>query len=103
MSYIADPSDNTKQIPSALPDSAFQTATAPVKDTLVDRASKVFILDGVADIQFAFTSASFAASEFVNFNNFTVNAGGIELNIQPVAWSGSAAAGSVVFIYNGGK
>jgi hypothetical protein len=103
MSYIADPNDNKKQIPAALPGSAFPNVTAPDKVTLVDRASKVFIHGDANDVHFTFTSGSFASTTYIDFSDIGgTNNTGVELNIQPVAWSGSSANGTVIFYQHGG-
>ena len=114
MSYQADPNDNTKSIPKALPRSAFMSTKIPSVGTLVDRPDYVVIAkDGGGDVGFHFNlSASFAtsaateggitltgSSNYVNFGTITET--GQELNIQPNAWSGSSGA-SVVFVYKGG-
>jgi|TARA_Y100000310_G_scaffold25841_1_gene24702 hypothetical protein len=114
MGYQVDPNDSTKQIPRALPRSAFMSAKTPSVGTLTDRPNHIVIAkDSGGDVGFYFEpSASFAAAATTeggttltgsaNYTNFgTITETGQELNIQPTAWSGSSGA-SVVFIYRGG-
>ena len=100
--YKQDPNNSKKQVPKGRADAiGHPEADVPDINTLVKRADKVFVKNFANDIHFAFSSASFAAGSWIEFPSGSAQNEGLELNIQPVAWSGSSAAGSVIFYRNG--
>ena len=100
--YKQDPNNSKKQVPKGRADAiGHPEADVPAINTLVKRADKVFVKNFANDIHFAFSSASFAAGSWIEFPSGSAQNEGLELNIQPVAWSGSSAAGSVIFYRNG--
>ena len=123
--YIQDPNDPKKQVPGPQPDQYFDRVSSPQTCSFHKTPNHVLISSDVVAVGFFFgTSASFAAkrvadgydadggstaaqaahlSSSVHYNRLGAISAGTILNINPTAWSGSAAdAGKVVFIYKGG-
>jgi hypothetical protein len=98
--YEADPNNNLKSQPKALPLSAHGKATTPDKETIVDRPNYILI-NKIGNYSFAYQSGSL--STYVSGSQVTNAAGGpIRLDINPVAWtSNGGAAGDVTFVYTG--
>ena len=110
--YIQDPNDPKKQIPGPKPDNYFGRAINPNICTLTKTPNAVLVNSLLTTpVGFYFgTSASFSdlgaagkissASYITMLDDATV---GTTLNINPCAWSGSAAdAGKITFVYKGG-
>jgi len=98
--YEANPNNNLKSQPKALPLSAHGKATTPDKETIVDRPNYILI-NKIGNYSFAYQSGSL--STYVSGSQVTNAAGGpIRLDINPVAWtSNGGAAGDVTFVYTG--
>ena len=99
--YEADPNNNLKSQPKALPLSAHGKATTPDKETIVDRPNHV-IINVNGTYAFAYTSGS--ASTYTTGSVVDDAAGPIRLDINPIAWRQTDAAGTVgdvTFVYTG--
>ena len=97
--YQADPNDSTKQIPKAIPVSAYGKATAPAAEAEVARASYVIInVEHGTKYEFLYESGG-------DYSDYGIVAadGPLRLNINPIAWKGGAGTtGHVSFVYRGG-
>ena len=113
MSYEQDPNDSTKQIPSSPDfDAQFNKVTLPVNEVIQERPNSV-IINKTGIYAFLYTTTGSLGgttiSETYISGSEVVNAGPIELTIQPVAWrktdgaAGSDAVGQVTFLYTGVK
>jgi hypothetical protein len=98
--YQADPDNDEKSGPKALPLAAFGRALAPIQSTEVDRASYVIInVEHATKFEFLYESGG----SYVDYG--TVEADGpIRVDINPIAWKGGDGntIGHVTFIYRGG-
>ena len=109
--YIPDPNDSTKQIPGPKTDQHFDRGGNPTNNTHT-KTPHFVILNTVPTMNigfaFGYTSASLSAAgngTAENYINYGKPAAGTQLNINPCAWSGSAAdntAQCVTFVYKGG-
>ena len=99
--YEADPDNSKKQQPKAIPTSAYGKATTPDKETIQDRPNHVLVnMNGT----YAFAYVSGSASTYTTGSVVDDAAGPIRLDINPVAWRQTDAAGSVgdvTFVYTG--
>ena len=97
--YQADPNDNKKQIPKAIPVSAYGKATAPAAEAEVARASYVIInVEHATKYEFLYESGG----TYVDYGIMAAD-GPLRLNINPIAWKGGAGTtGHVSFVYRGG-
>tara|TARA_Y100001963_G_C6663170_1_gene391499 strand:- start:253 stop:588 length:336 start_codon:yes stop_codon:yes gene_type:complete len=87
--------------PVARPKSYFPSTITPDVVTYYDRATSVFVKSGSGAIHFEFESGS-GYDNFGSVSPSNAAAETVTLDIQPVAWSGSAAdAGRVLFYYKG--
>ena len=97
--YQADPNDSTKQIPKAIPVSAYGKAIAPAAEAEVARASYVIInVEHATKYEFLYESGG-------DYSDYGIVAadGPLRLNINPIAWKGGAGTtGHVSFVYRGG-
>ena len=97
--YQADPNDSKKQIPKAIPVSAYGKATAPAAEAEVARASYVIInVEHATKYEFLYESGG----TYVDYGIMAAD-GPLRLNINPIAWKGGAGTtGHVSFVYEGG-
>ena len=97
--YKADPNDNTKQVPAALPESANTIAKAPAAEAEVDRASYVIInVEHGTKYEFLYTSGG----SYIDYGIVAAD-GPVRIDINPIAWKGGAGTtGHVTFVYQGG-
>ena len=97
--YQADPNDNKKQIPKAIPVSAHGKAIAPAAEAEVARASYVIInVEHATKYEFLYESGG-------DYSDYGIVAadGPLRININPIAWKGGAGTtGHVSFVYRGG-
>ena len=119
--YIQDPNDSKKQIPGPKTDQHFDRVVQPATCSFTKQPHYV-IVNVAETVSFFFgTSASFAAkavsegnvhlSQYgfatgsltgsANYVSFGAPAAGTKFDINPRAWSGSAAQ-TVTFVYKGG-
>ena len=108
--YKQEPDNTSKQIPDVSPGGIhrFSHATVPIKEVVTKRPSYV-IVNKVGTYAFAYeTSASVGGvsddehSKFVTGSVVEDAAGGIKLDINPVAWrrcDGVDSKGQVTFVY----
>ena len=116
MSYKPDPNDSTKQIPKAMPESAFPAATSVSQSVILKNPASVRLI-GSGSYHFIYSStgdvgSGVAAGGISSYANTTIAKGVIEysqddsvleLPISPCAWSGSGAGvKEVIFVYKGG-
>jgi len=97
--YKADPNNSKKQIPKAIPVSAYGKATAPAAEAEVARASYVIInVEHATKYEFLYESGG-AYSDY----GIVAADGPLRININPIAWKGGAGTtGHVSFVYEGG-
>ena len=97
--YQADPNNSKKQIPKAIPVSAYGKATAPAAEAEVARASYVIVNAGHATkYEFLYESGG----TYVDYGIVAAD-GPLRININPIAWKGGAGTtGHVSFVYEGG-
>ena len=97
--YTTDPNDSTKQIPKAIPVSAYGKATAPAAEAEVARASYVIInVEHCTKYEFLYESGG----TYVDYGIVAAD-GPLRININPIAWKGGAGTtGHVSFVYEGG-
>jgi len=100
--YEANPNNNLKSQPKAIPLSAHGKATTPDKETIVDRPNHVIInVNGT----YAFAYQSGSADTYTTGSVLNNAASGpVRLDINPVAWRQTDAAGSIgdiTFVYTG--
>ena len=97
--YKTDPNNAKKQIPKAIPVSAYGKATAPAAEAEVARASYVIInVEHATKYEFLYESGG----SYVDYGIVAAD-GPLRININPIAWKGGAGTtGHVSFIYRGG-
>ena len=99
--YQADPNNPKKQQPKPIPVSAYGKVTTPAEETIQDRPNHVIInMNGV----YAFAYESGSVGTYTTGSVVDDAAGPIRLDINPVAWRQTDAAGSVgdvTFVYTG--
>ena len=120
--YIQDPNDSKKQVPGPPPEGMFDKAAQPTRCHITKQPNYV-IVNVAETVSFFFgTSASFATKAIsegnltgapafgfatgsltgsTNYVSFGAPAVGTKFDINPLAWSGSAAQ-TVTFVYKGG-
>ena len=98
--YEADPNNNKKSQPKAIPVSAHGKSTTPAPEVITDRPNYILI-NKIGNYSFAYTSGS--VSTYVSGSQVTnAAAGPIRLDINPVAWvSKGGGAGDITFVYTG--
>ena len=107
--YIQDPNNSKKQIPGPKTDQHFDRVAQPAVGTFTKQPHYVIVNAAETTAFFFGSSASFAAKNISpramtsssHYTSFGAPAIGTKFDINPCAWSGSAAA-SVTFIYRGG-
>ena len=97
--YKADPNDGKKQVPKAIPVSAYGKAIAPAAEAEVARASYVIInVEHGTKYEFLYESGG----TYVDYGIVAAD-GPLRININPIAWKGGAGTtGHVSFVYEGG-
>tara|TARA_R100001369_G_C3182718_1_gene141833 strand:+ start:95 stop:472 length:378 start_codon:yes stop_codon:yes gene_type:complete len=116
--YVVDPNDSTKQVPGSLPDNAYDRVANPGQFVLTKTPSYIivnkllttpcgFLFGSSASYAPNVTSRSLAQSYVHSSSFYTVMlddaVAGTQLNIHPIAWSGSAAdVGKITFVYKSG-
>ena len=97
--YTTDPNDAKKQVPKAIPVSAYGKAIAPAAEAEVRRASYVIInVEHATKYEFLYESGG----TYVDYGIMAAD-GPLRLNINPIAWKGGAGTtGHVSFVYRGG-
>ena len=97
--YTTDPNDGKKQVPKAIPVSAYGKAIAPAAEAEVARASYVIInVEHGTKYEFLYESGG----TYVDYGIVAAD-GPLRLNINPIAWKGGAGTtGHVSFVYEGG-
>ena len=99
--YQVDPNNDKKQVPKAIPVSAHGKATTPAAESINDRPNHVLInMNGA----YAFAYVSGSSDTYVTGSVVDDAAGPVRLDINPVAWRQTDAAGSVgdvTFVYTG--
>ena len=109
--YIQDPNDSKKQIPGPKTDQHFDRVNQPTRCTFTKQPHYV-IVNVAETVSFLFgSSASFASKATTeggttltgssNYTSFGAPAVGTKFDINPCAWSGSAAQ-TITFVYKGG-
>jgi len=113
MSYIADPDDNTKQIPRGLQQTAFSRAETPAASTVVKNPSYViinrsgsyaFAYQVTASLGTVIGSSTSGSSMYVTGSVSETLRSPVRLDINPGAWRRTDAAGAVgdvTFVYRG--
>ena len=99
--YRIDPNDSKKQIPSVLPDDAFDRAIAVSASSFhSERPDAVYVAVSRTNLKFSFGPTS-GSGAMINFGTVPI---GTTLDISPHAWDNSAAAaGDIIYIYKGRK
>jgi len=108
MGYQADPGDNTKQSPKALPQKVYSNAVAPAIAT-VQKNPWYVLVNNPGTYYFLYNSTASITGETHGedyVHGITIDdasQGPVRLDINPMAWSGSAAlsTGDVTFVYRG--
>ncbi|MBT4209039.1 hypothetical protein HOE22_11985 [Candidatus Woesearchaeota archaeon] len=99
--YNVDPNDSTKSVPKARPISAHGKATTPAAEAVVDRPNYVLVnMNGT----YAFAYQSGSVGSYTTGSVVDDAAGPVRLDINPVAWRQTDAAGTagdVTFVYIG--
>ena len=97
--YTTDPNDGKKQVPKAIPVSAYGKAIAPAAEAEVARASYVIInVEHGTKYEFLYESGG----TYVDYGIVAAD-GPLRININPIAWKGGAGTtGHVSFVYEGG-
>jgi hypothetical protein len=97
--YQADPDNDEKSGPKALPLEAYERAIAPIAETEVDRASYVMInVEHGTKYEFLYESGG----TYVDYGIVAAD-GPVRIDINPIAWKGGAGTtGHVSFVYQGG-
>jgi len=108
--YIQDPNDSKKQVPGPKTDQHFDRVNQPATCSFTKQPHYV-IINSAETVAFFFgSSASFSDLEAGGVNSVTASrhytsfgapAVGTKFDINPCAWSGSAAQ-TVTFVYKGG-
>ena len=107
--YSIDTNDTSKMLPTARDGSKYSTADWPTNEIVAKRAGYVNI-NKVGTYAFLYeTTASIGGTTTQQLDNYVTgsvvqnaNAGGIRLDINPVAWrrtDASQAVGDVTFVY----
>ena len=98
--YEANPNNNLKSQPKAIPVDAYGQSINPAPEVITDRPNYILI-NKIGNYSFAYQSGSL--STYVSGSQVTNAAGGpIRLDINPVAWvSDGGVAGDVTFVYTG--
>ena len=104
--YTQDPNDSTKQVPVKRTGLGFCSyAECPANESIVKRPSYVNI-NQAGTYAFAYDSASAAVgtstTRYITGSVVQSDAGGIRLDINPVAWRRTDAAdavGQITFVY----
>jgi len=115
--YRVDPDDNTKQVPSGLPATAFGSAEMPAitmvrkrpNHVLINQTGSYYFLNNTtASIDDLDIAASYTKTAIIPSTSYLP----LKLEFNPVAWSGSAVedgttgttlkTGNVTFVYKGG-
>jgi hypothetical protein len=100
--YTNDPNNTKKQVPDVTPNgtSRFSFATCPSSETITKRPSYVIVN---TDGEYAFAYESGSVSTYITGSSMqSANAGGIRLDINPVAWrrtDDTDAVGQITFVY----
>ena len=98
MSYKQDPNNASKQVPDSPNFSeTYNEATTPAKQVIVERPNYV-VLNTAGNYSFMYNSGSFPAA-YVSGSTIGEDMGPVKLDIQPLAWDGSAGTGAVTFVY----
>jgi hypothetical protein len=117
--YRTDPNDSTKQVPNIQGENRFDRAATPqtcsfvkspnyvVVNTLLTTPVGFFFGDSSSFASKANAQQADARHHLTHSMNYTTmlddGTVGTKLNIQPTAWSGSAAdAGKITFVYKSG-
>ena len=99
--YEADSNNSKKQQPKAIPTSAYGKVTTPAEATIQDRPNYVVVnMNGT----YAFAYESGSIGTYETGSVVDDGAGPVRLDINPVAWRQTDAAGSVgdvTFVYTG--
>ena len=99
--YRQDSNNSKKSSPKPRPASAYGKVTTPAVETIVDRPNHVIInMNGT----YAFTYVSGSVSSYETGSVVDDGAGPVRLDINPVAWRQTDAAGGVgdiTFVYTG--
>ena len=99
--YNVDPNNNKKQIPKGSPKTAYGTVTPPAEATIQNRPKHILVnMNGT----YAFAYVSGSISSYETGSVVDDAAGPIRLDINPVAWRQTDAAGTVgdvTFVYTG--
>ncbi len=97
--YEADPNNNLKSQPKAIPISAHGQSINPTAQEIVDRPNYIMV-NRAGSYTFAYQSGSL--STYVSGSTVVADAGPVRLDINPVAWnSATAVTGDVTFVYTG--
>jgi len=109
--YIQDPNDSKKQIPGPKTDQHYDRVGSPAVGTLTKQPHYVIVNVAETTAFFFGSSASFASKAAAeggstltgstHYTSYGAPAIGTKFDMNPCAWSGSAAA-SVTFVYKGG-
>ena len=98
--YQADSSNPKKSTPKPRPNTAYGKATTPSAQIISDRPNYI-IINKTGTYRFAYESGSLASYE----SGSVVTADGpVRLDINPIAWRQTDAAGSIgdiTFVYTG--
>ena len=99
--YEADPNNNLKSQPKAIPLSAHGKAINPDPYPALHDRPNYILINKIGNYSFAYQSGSL--STYVSGSQITNAAGGpVRLDINPVAWtSNGGAAGDITFVYTG--
>ena len=98
--YEADPNNNKKSQPKAIPVSAHGKSTTPAPEVITDRPNYILI-NKVGTYRFAYESGSLAT--YTSGSVITAD-GPVRLDINPVAWRQTSTVGDigdVTFVYTG--
>ena len=99
--YEADPNNSKKMIPKSIPVSAHGRSVNPSAEVITERPNYILVnVNGT----YAFAYVSGSASTYTTGSVVDDAAGPIRLDINPVAWRQTDAAGSVgdiTFVYTG--
>ena len=99
--YNVDPNDNTKSVPKPRSKDAYSKVVVPAAEAITARPNYVTVnMNGI--YAFAYESGSYGTYETGSVVDD--GAGPIRLDIQPVAWRQTDAAGTVgdvTFVYLG--
>ena len=100
--YEANPNNNKKMRPKAIPTSAYGRSVNPTAEVITDRPNYILVnVNGT--YAFAYQSGSVGTYETGSVLNNAAG-GPVRLDINPVAWRQTDAAGSVgdiTFVYTG--